>query len=145
MTNIDKKAESIIRNNSRGNFTIPCENLYPFQWNWDSAFSALGIFSYDKERAISEVNTLFKGQWNNGMIPQIIFHEKSDSYYPGPDVWQSNTVPETSCITQPPVISSVIWNMVLLGLDDKELLDNWFDNLFRYHLLFTENRDPYHK
>lgn len=145
MTNIDKKAESIIRNNSRGNFTIPCKNLYPFQWNWDSAFSALGIFSYDKERAISEVNTLFKGQWSNGMIPQIIFHQKSDSYYPGPDVWQSNTVPETSCITQPPVISSVVWNMVLLGLDDKELLDNWFDNLFRYHLWFTENRDPYHK
>ena len=69
----DKKdrAISIIKSNSRGNFTIPCDTLYPFQWNWDSAFSALGIYSYDEERAISEIDMLFTGQWENGMIPHI--------------------------------------------------------------------------
>ena len=50
--NFKNKAETIIRNNSRGDFTIPCSTLYPFQWNWDSAFCALGIFTYDKERAL---------------------------------------------------------------------------------------------
>lgn len=143
LEDLKKKAKKIIKNNSRGNFTIPCDTLYPFQWNWDSAFSALGIFSYDKERAMKEIDYLFKGQWDDGMIPQIIFHNHSTSYYPGPDVWKSNTNPLTSCITQPPVVSSIVWKMITFGLEDKEKLDAWFQCLFRYHVWFVKYRDPY--
>ena len=138
-------AQKIIKSNSRGNFTVPCDKLYPFQWNWDSAFSALGIFTYDKERALSEINMLFNGQWENGMIPQIIFHKENDSYYPGPDIWESNTSPETSCISQPPVLATIVWYMIVLGLHDKEILNNYFDRIINYHTWFIKNRDPYNK
>ena len=121
------KAQTIIRNNSRGNFTIPCSKLYPFQWNWDSAFTALGIFSYDQNRAIKEIDMLIEGQWDNGMIPQIIFHTPSDTYFPGADVWNSKTNPKTSCITQPPVITTVVWYMILLGYNNKDKLNFIFD------------------
>ena len=99
MSNLENIAKKIIKNNSRGDFTVPCENLYPFQWNWDAAFCAQGIYYYDKQRAINEINMLFKGQWDNGMIPQIIFHNEDPNYYPGPEIWDSNTIPLTSCIT----------------------------------------------
>ena len=145
MVDLCKKAENIIRNNSRGDFTIPCENLYPFQWNWDSAFCALGIYCYNKDRAINEIDMLFKGQWENGMIPHIIFHKDSDTYYPGPKIWKSNTTPSTSCITQPPVITSVIWNIIKLGFDNKNKLNEIYDKLWKCHNWFVTNRDPYNK
>ena len=143
--NLKDKAESIIRNNSRGDFTIPCNTLYPFQWNWDSAFCALGIFTYDKERALKEIDKLFEGQWSNGMIPHIIFHKDDDNYYPGPKIWESNTIPLTSCISQPPVLATIIWFMTVLGLSNKELLNDYFDKLMDYHNWFVKNRDPYNK
>lgn len=142
---LKKQAEHIIKNNSRGDFTIPCDSLYPFQWNWDSAFCALGIFTYDKSRALKEIDKLFEGQWSNGMIPHIIFHKNSDTYYPGPNVWESNTTPPSSCISQPPVLTSIIWFMTILGLSDKKILNKYFDNLIKYHKWFMENRDPYNK
>ena len=138
-------AQKIIKSNSRGNFTVPCDKLYPFQWNWDSAFSALGIFTYDKQRGLSELNTLFNGQWKNGMIPQIIFHKENNNYYPGPDVWESNTTPETSCISQPPVLGTILWLMIVLGYHDKKMLNNYFDRIMEYHQWFVKNRDPYNK
>ena len=143
--NLKGKAETIIRNNSRGDFTIPCSTLYPFQWNWDSAFCALGIFTYDKERALKEIDKLFEGQWDNGMIPHIIFHQEDDNYYPGPKIWESNTTPLTSCISQPPVLATVIWFMAIHGLSDKEVLNKYFDKLMNYHTWFVQNRDPYNK
>ena len=143
MNDSKNKAITIIKNNSRGNFTIPCKELYPFQWNWDSAFCALGIYTYDSYRAVKEIDMLFKGQWENGMIPQIIFHKYDDSYYPGPQVWNSKTTPNTSCISQPPVLSTIIWFMMVLGLKDKQLLNNYFEKLMKYHKWYIENRDPY--
>lgn len=136
-------AKSIIKNNSRGNFTIPCDALYPFQWNWDSVFSALGIYMYDSERAISELKMLLKGQLNNGMIPHIIFHNQSDTYYPGPDVWESDTTPETSLISQPPVLASIIWQMMMHGYRNEETLSYFYNCILKYHKWFIENRDPH--
>ena len=145
MNDKKSKAISIIKSNSRGNFTIPCDTLYPFQWNWDSAFSALGIYSYDEERALSEIDMLFKGQWDNGMIPHIIFHKEAKTYFPGPEIWESNTTPKTSCISQPPVITSVIWFMITMGFNNKEKINYYFDKLMKYHIWYITNRDPYNK
>merc|ERR1711871_654313 len=130
MTDNIEKARKIIKNNNIDNYTIPCKKLYPFQWNWDSAFSALGIYTYDKDRALLELDMLFKGQWKNGMIPQIIFHRDDPGYFPGPDIWDSKTNPKTSCITQPPVVASIVWKMVLLGLRKKEKMEEYFKKLF---------------
>lgn len=99
---IDRAIE-ILRLNDRGTYTVPTSGLYPFQWNWDSALSALGFSHFDEARAWTEIDTLLAHQWDDGMVPHIIFHEEDDGYFPGPDVWQTGRPVPTSGITQPPV------------------------------------------
>ena len=105
MTDLITKARAILAANDRGGYTVPTDRLYPFQWNWDSAFVAMGFATYDISRALSELERLVEGQWADGMIPQIIFHQPSDTYFPGPDVWRTAHRIPTSGITQPPVFA----------------------------------------
>lgn len=97
------QARSVLARNDRGHYTVPTHGLYPFQWNWDSALSALGFAHFDEDRAWSEIDTLFQHQWEDGTVPHIIFHELDDGYFPGPDVWGTGRQVPTSGITQPPV------------------------------------------
>lgn len=48
---LDRQAQEILRRNDRGGYTVPTHGLYPFQWNWDSAFVALGFAEFDRDRA----------------------------------------------------------------------------------------------
>ena len=96
-------ARAILQRNDRGTYTVPTHGLYPFQWNWDSCLSALGFGHFDEARAWSEIGTLFDHQWEDGMVPHIIFHVEDDGYFPGPDVWRTGRDVPTSGITQPPV------------------------------------------
>ena len=73
--------------NDRGGYCVPTARLYPFQWNWDSAFVAMGWATFDEARAWQEIASLLRGQWDDGMIPQIVFHAPSEDYFPGPEVW----------------------------------------------------------
>lgn len=98
-----EQAKAVMRKNDRGTYTVPTHGLYPFQWNWDSALSALGFSHFDEDRAWTEVDTLFSHQWDDGMVPHIIFHQHDDGYFPGPDVWGTGQAVPTSGITQPPV------------------------------------------
>jgi glycogen debranching enzyme len=98
-----EQARAILRANDRGGYTVPTDRLYPFQWNWDSAFVAMGFATFDVDRALTELERLVEGQWDDGMIPHIIFHAPADSYFPGPDVWRTRHRIATSGITQPPV------------------------------------------
>lgn len=102
-TGIFNQAVEILARNDQGNYTVPTHGLYPFQWNWDSALSSLGQYYVDESRAWTEIETLFAHQWDDGMVPHIIFHKDDDGYYPGPDVWQTNRPVPTTGITQPPV------------------------------------------
>ena len=101
-------ARAILRRNDRGGYTVPTPGLYPYQWNWDSAFVALGFAEFDRDRAWQEIETLVSGQWDDGMIPHIIFHQEDPGYFPGPSVWGTGKAPPTSGITQPPVLASVV-------------------------------------
>jgi len=103
---LDKQARKILRENDRGGYTVPTRRLYPYQWNWDSGFAAWGFAAFDVKRAWFEIQTLFHGQWDNGMVPHIIFHKRADGYFPGPDVWGTPRIPHTSGITQPPVVTT---------------------------------------
>ena len=51
-------------------------------------------------------NIITDAQWENGMIPHIVFRQNDPDYYPGPDIWNSNNEPPSSCLSQPPVLSS---------------------------------------
>ena len=103
-------ARAVLAANDRGGYTVPTAGLYPFQWNWDSAFVAMGFATWDPDRALTELEHLVQGQWPDGMIPQIVFHRPSDTYFPGPGVWGTESRrraggPATSGITQPPVFA----------------------------------------
>ncbi len=111
-TNPDREARNILIANDRGGYTIPTEGLYPYQWNWDSAIAALGFAEFDIDRAWVELETLFSGQWDDGMVPHILFHKQDDGYFPGPDVWGGHGPVPSSGIIQPPVAATVarkIW------------------------------------
>jgi hypothetical protein len=101
-------ARAILARNDRGGYTVPTDRLYPFQWNWDSAFVAMGFATYDIDRAYRELERLIEGQWDDGMIPHIVFHAPSDTYFPGPDVWGAQHSVPTSGITQPPVFGMAL-------------------------------------
>ena len=105
---LDRQAREILRRNDRGGYTVPTQGLYPFQWNWDSAFVALGFAEFDRVRAWQEIESLVSAQWDDGMIPHIVFHQDDEGYFPGPGVWATGKTPPTSGITQPPVLASVV-------------------------------------
>jgi hypothetical protein len=115
---LDEEARRILRLNDKGGYTVPTAGLYPYQWNWDSAFAAIGFATFDIDRAWVELETLFNGQWDNGMVPHILFHVNDEGYFPGPDVWGTQnaigrgaqTLP-SSGISQPPVAASLAWKV----------------------------------
>lgn len=106
-----EQAKSVLRRNDLGTYTVPTHGLYPFQWNWDSCLTALGFSHFDEARAWTELDTLFASQWDDGMVPHIVFHEQDDGYYPGPEVWQTGRAVPTSGITQPPVAGFAVRRM----------------------------------
>ena len=119
---LDEKARAILAANDRGGYTVPTARLYPFQWNWDSALTALGFLHHDPDRAWREVETLIEGQWANGMIPHIVFRRPDPDYFPGPEAWGTEGrhpagVP-TSGISQPPVLASVVRRLHATTGDD---------------------------
>lgn len=108
LPDLDTQARAILRRNDRDGYTVPTHGLYPFQWNWDSAFVALGFAEFDRERAWQEILTLVSAQWDDGMIPHIVFHQRDEGYFPGPDIWATGRTPPTSGITQPPVLATIV-------------------------------------
>ncbi|HPR09518.1 MAG TPA: glycoside hydrolase, partial [Candidatus Saccharibacteria bacterium] len=67
------EAKAILGENDRGEYTVPAENLYPHQWLWDSCFIAIGLRHMNTDRAQTELRSLIKGQWSNGMLPNMVF------------------------------------------------------------------------
>lgn len=145
------EAITVLESNWRGGYTVPSPYLYPFQWLWDSGFIALGLSHFQEDRAWSELEFLFKGQWQNGLIPHIIFHKESELYFPGPDVWQAHTeshaieTPASSGIIQPPVMGFIMEEMYH-GASNKELarekLLEWIPKLYQFHAYLHNERDP---
>lgn len=147
MNSFVQKAQEVLRQNSRGDsYTVPSGNLYPFQWNWDSGFIALGWSTFDEDRAWREMHHLVRGQWDNGMIPHIIFHQEDDSYMPGPEHWQIDRTPSTSGITQPPVFGSVLMRLYQESGDKGRALEQvkrLFPAAMAFNAWYYRERDPY--
>ncbi len=106
-------AKEVLINNRRSGYTLPTNNeLYPAQWNWDSAFIALGYSYFNMEYAIEELEKLISGQWEDGMIPHILFHDNDDSYFPNHKTWDCGNKVPSSGITQPPIIATIIKKII---------------------------------
>lgn len=143
MTDIAAQARAILARNDRGGYTVPTDRLYPFQWNWDSAFVAMGFATYDVDRALRELERLAEGQWDDGLIPQIVFHAPADTYFPGPDVWGTRHRIPTSGITQPPVFGLALRFIAdRAGPEHEARLRALFGAAERYHAWFAAARDP---
>jgi hypothetical protein len=138
---LDQKAIQILRENEWGDYTLPTKGLYPYQWNWDSMFVALGFSEIDLDRGWTEVESLFQGQWANGMAAHIVFRRDDPSYFPGPSIWQSkHSVPTSGC-SQPPVAATVVRDLYekdpVLGA---ERLAEIFPKLMSWHRWFHTMR-----
>ncbi|MEO1092939.1 MAG: hypothetical protein AAFX81_20150 [Pseudomonadota bacterium] len=144
MTDLDARAVAILRANDRGGYTVPTARLYPFQWNWDSAFAALGFATFDEPRAWRELQLLVEGQAPDGMLPHIVFRHDDADYFPGPAVWGTGRTPPASGISQPPVAASVVrW---LLEAGDAAVAEPaaraLYPALLAWHRWFHSARDP---
>lgn len=143
-------AQAVLDKNHRDNHTIPAQGLYPHQWLWDSCFIAIGQRHFDIERAQTEILSLLRGQWSNGMMPNMILnpgrvHRHNATF------WRSNVSPfspdnvQTSGITQPPMLAEAI---VRIGqkLDPRERR-SWYQRVYpallAYHEWLYKERDPH--
>ncbi len=83
-----RTAEAVLDDNWIGASTKPSARLYPHQWSWDSAFIAIGNAACGRtDRAVRELDTLFRAQWSNGMVPHMVFDLTATDYHPSPEVW----------------------------------------------------------
>jgi hypothetical protein len=144
-TTLAQTAIEILRENDRGTYTVPTKGLYPFQWNWDSCFTALGQSHYDLDRAWVEIETLFAHQWDDGMVPHMVFHEPAPGYFPGPDVWGTGRAVPTSGITQPPIAGFAVATLYRRSAGLPRLAERaraLLQGLERWHDWFYRTRDP---
>ncbi len=142
---LDQTAKSILTDNDQGGYTIPTKGLYPYQWNWDSVFVALGFATFDQDRAWREIEMLFEGQWRDGMVPHILFRKDDPSYFPGPSVWGTNGGPiPSSGHSQPPVAASVVLDLVRGDRTGQapERAAALFPKLMAWHRWYMTYRDP---
>lgn len=145
MSSLIDQARQILRANDLDGYTVPTRGLYPYQWNWDAGFTALGWITFDEVRAWRELERLFEGQWDDGLVPHIIFHKYDPGYFPGPDVWGTRHTPPTSGISQPPVAATVV-RLMLEAAGDQTLAEAkakaLYPRLLAYHRWWQRARDP---
>ncbi len=134
---------SLMKSNQRKidcfRYTIPSSSVYPFQWFWDSCFHAV-IYTRldDLKYAKDEIRSLLASQWENGMIPHIIYWENSTKFQV-----EWGTDKKTSSITQPPMIAYAV-ERIYEKSNDKTFVQEVFDKLDNYYKwLYKERSDDY--
>ncbi len=142
-----EQAKKVLEANDRGEYTIPAHGLYSHQWLWDSCFVAIGLRHINIERAQKELTSLLRGQWSNGMLPNIIF--AGDPWYnQDRNIWRSHLSPfspddiNTSGLTQPPILAEAV---VQVGKKmTKPERRSWYQTMYpaleKYHLWLYADR-----
>lgn len=150
MTSLADEAKRILRQNDTGTFIKPSPQQYPHQWNWDAALIAVGLATFDVPRAQAEVRKLLKGQWRDGMVPHILYHDGPSDYFPTPDFWETQRSPnaptvQTSGLTQPPVLTTAVRAICERDEDKGAALGfvhEVYPKLLAWHRWFRTARDP---
>ena len=147
---LKEKALHALKLNDRGSYFVPCKKMYPHQWLWDSCFIAIGLAEAgDTERAKTEILSLLKNQWHNGMIPHMIFSNKGPTSRAELS-WKSSKHPaaphgvSTSAITQPPLLAEAVWRIAnnLSGEERENWLKLTLPKILAYHSWLYRARDP---
>ena len=146
MSNRIEEAKKILLGNRKKGYTLPTNNkLYPAQWNWDSAFIALGYSYFNIDYALEEIETLLEGQWDDGMVPHILFHDKDTTYFPNHTTWKCGKNIPSSGITQPPVLAIILKKIIennQLNDDQNSRILKILIKIKKYHEWFIKFRDP---
>jgi glycogen debranching enzyme len=137
-------ALAVIRGNDTGEFVKPSQRLYPWQWNWDSAFVVIGLAGVDPVRARTEVRSLLRGQWTDGMVPHMVFHPQPVDYWPGPELWDSQSCEgapgvATSGLIAPPVLATAV-RVLHEAAPDEAFLEEVVPKLEAWHGWFWRER-----
>lgn len=144
---LEMRARSVLFSNWIGQYTLPAKGLYPHQWSWDAAFIAIGYCHYDPDKARSELDSILSAQWDNGLVPHIVFNPEASGYFPGLEFWKTGEHSPlgkfTSGIVQPPVHAIAALKYYKHTQDEKSLR-RWFLPLKKWHRYLLENRDPEH-
>jgi mannosylglycerate hydrolase len=132
-------------------YTRPSPSLYPHQWSWDSAFIAIGYAHYAQDRAMQELRHLFESQWENGLLPQIVYDPHFSMYFPGIDFWcvgGNSHYPcdrKTSGVVQPPVHATAVLRIYQHAKDlvgARDFLEYAYPHLKAWHEYLYRERDP---
>lgn len=143
-------AKTVLEMNDAGSYTVPANGPYPHQWLWDSCFVAIGLRHVDIDRAKTEILSLLRGQWANGMMPNMIF-SPARQYRREREIWRSwlsTDAPDnvhTSGITQPPVLAE---SVVMIGeklkkSERRAWYKTVYPSLLAYHQWLYNERDPH--
>jgi glucosylglycerate hydrolase len=149
-------AIGVLRTNDRGTWTRPSPRLYPHQWSWDAAFVAIGWAHFAPDRAVTELQSLFRGQWSTGMVPQIVYDSSValGAYEPRHRTWATAGLcppgVATSGICQPPVHAIALARVraVAAGRDDGSIdgvdraIVDLYPRLAAWHRWLHTVRDP---
>ncbi len=147
-----EQAKTVLDMNDRGTYTQPAQGTYPHQWLWDSCFIAIGRRHLDNERAKTELLSLLRGQWHNGMLPNLIFRD-DPQYRTDRNIWRSWVNPfapndvTTSGITQPPMLAEAV---VKIGAkmawpERRSWYRMVYPALLAHHQWLYNERDPHHE
>jgi hypothetical protein len=156
---LEGRARAVLAGNDAGGWTKAAPNLYPHQWSWDSAFIAIGWSHLDVLRALQEMERLFARQWRTGMVPHIVFDDRTPpgAYFPDWLRWDADRSgsapagpPYTSGLCQPPVHAIAmlrIWE-VAQGSDEeireevRQRLARLYPAVVSWHRYLAAVRDP---
>jgi hypothetical protein len=149
-TDVLEQAKAVLEMNDRGNYTQPAHDLYPHQWFWDSCFIAIGLRHVDVDRAKMELQSLIRGQWHNGMLPNIIFRD-DPQYRTDRNIWRSWVNPSaadgvtTTGITQPPMLAEAVVQIgaKLAWPERRRWYLTMYPALLAYHEWLYHDRDPH--
>jgi glycogen debranching enzyme len=136
-----KQAIGVLRENQRMSgtyhYTLPSAEHYPYQWLWDSCFHAIIYSHLEPELARAEIFSLLSKQFEDGMVPHIIY------WTPGILHLFKWGVEGTSSLTQPPMLAYAVWEVHRRAPDEK-FLSEVYPRLMRYYEFLIEKRDPRH-
>lgn len=140
---IKQECRRIFLNNQRKvknlQYTVPSPDTYPYQWLWDSCFHAIILTHFSVDDAKKEILSLLSKQFENGLIPHIIFWGGKKN-----SVGINWGKKDTSSITQPPMIAYAV--MKILQADgDLSFVREVYPKLYHFYRYLLTERDPHEK
>lgn len=120
-------------------YTLPSVQSYPYQWFWDSCFHAIILCYFNIADAKKELLSLVAKQFDNGMIPHMIYWKKKSKTDFPIIRWGKS---DTSTITQPPMLAYAVWQIYQKD-QDKEFITKIYPKLVRLYHYFLAERDPH--